>query len=552
MINSLSANCDQRLINKFKDLAGLENLSCSYPEQSLSDLPSLESVSDWLSLYENGLEQWCEILTLQSTSNSNHHESIDTEMLAEHQYTKTKQELPPQQVAERPRTCSISDIIDVLKNDSGWGSSTTGSQSGSENGDVSGSTVSSETNSPPTSPPLWNPGKMMNHTVKQSSLDITSRNLTKAITDDEDSVLSVASVLAESLPLAGIQHLRQPYQQTTNQLNQQPTEPISQQATNTETTSITKEEIRAEDTATGLNGSPADNKPITPIDSKLAQKVNEGDALIFIMNEGRLQMVSTPRKTLEPYLKNVLPSGSESPKNEKERKQQSLKKTVAQIQQPTVSPHSIVSLQQKKNGPISGGPIKIYNQRQSKPIFAQDSKNSKPNVLGSGAVTGLDSRKKQNTNTDMLGNHLVVIKEEEVNTSSTTSTSSDMDQIAPQQKPKSMRGRKRIHDADKCDDERGVKRRERNNVACRNYRRQKKSKINSVLEHESDLVQKNFSLKETIKSLSKNIEELKQKLGIVTDITIDTNVSDKKKQSTGNDGPCQIADAKVPTSPTTK
>lgn len=76
-------------------------------------------------------------------------------------------------------------------------------------------------------------------------------------------------------------------------------------------------------------------------------------------------------------------------------------------------------------------------------------------------------------------------------------------------------GRKRVYDHDKPDAVRGVKRRERNNVACQNYRQTQKDKQLDVQAQESSLVQRNLTLKQQIKSLSTNILEMKTKLGML-------------------------------------
>ncbi|XP_057293598.1 uncharacterized protein LOC130622182 [Hydractinia symbiolongicarpus] len=80
---------------------------------------------------------------------------------------------------------------------------------------------------------------------------------------------------------------------------------------------------------------------------------------------------------------------------------------------------------------------------------------------------------------------------------------------------KKQRGRKRIYAPDKDEDIRDDMKRERNNEACRKFRKFRKHKQKELFQEESLLLQTNLNLKEQIAALNRQVEYMKNKLGIV-------------------------------------
>lgn len=86
----------------------------------------------------------------------------------------------------------------------------------------------------------------------------------------------------------------------------------------------------------------------------------------------------------------------------------------------------------------------------------------------------------------------------------------ELDPIRQQQVKR--RGRKRVYEPDKSEEERGDKKRERNNVACRKFRRVRKMVQNDLFEQESVLLQHNLNLKEQVAALTRQLAYMKEKL----------------------------------------
>jgi len=76
------------------------------------------------------------------------------------------------------------------------------------------------------------------------------------------------------------------------------------------------------------------------------------------------------------------------------------------------------------------------------------------------------------------------------------------------------RGRKRVHEPDKTEEERGEKKRERNNEACRKFRKSRKVNQKVLFKQESALLQHNLNLKEQIAALDRQLLYIKEKLGM--------------------------------------
>lgn len=74
------------------------------------------------------------------------------------------------------------------------------------------------------------------------------------------------------------------------------------------------------------------------------------------------------------------------------------------------------------------------------------------------------------------------------------------------------RGRKRVYEPDKSEAERGDKKRERNNEACRKFRRVRKMIQKDLFEQESVLLQHNLNLKEQVAALTRQLAYMKKKL----------------------------------------
>lgn len=75
------------------------------------------------------------------------------------------------------------------------------------------------------------------------------------------------------------------------------------------------------------------------------------------------------------------------------------------------------------------------------------------------------------------------------------------------------RGRKRVYDVLQENGEKhNIKKRERNNEACRKFRKTRKEKLDILFEQESELLQKNLNLKEQIKALDRQLIYIKEKL----------------------------------------
>lgn len=78
--------------------------------------------------------------------------------------------------------------------------------------------------------------------------------------------------------------------------------------------------------------------------------------------------------------------------------------------------------------------------------------------------------------------------------------------------PTKRRGRKRVYEPDKSEAERGDKKRERNNEACRKFRRSRKVVQKDLFDQESVLLQHNLNLKEQVAALSRQLTYMKEKL----------------------------------------
>jgi len=77
------------------------------------------------------------------------------------------------------------------------------------------------------------------------------------------------------------------------------------------------------------------------------------------------------------------------------------------------------------------------------------------------------------------------------------------------------RGRKRIYFSN-TDTERESSKRVRNNVACKKFRQSRTSKIQSLFEQESTLLEKNLNLKEEVAALQRQLVYIKGKLGMAS------------------------------------
>lgn len=79
---------------------------------------------------------------------------------------------------------------------------------------------------------------------------------------------------------------------------------------------------------------------------------------------------------------------------------------------------------------------------------------------------------------------------------------------------KSKRGRKRVYTQFNNEKERQELKRERNNQACQKFRKTKTDKAKTLYDLESKLLQKNLNLKEEVSALSRQLELMKEKLGM--------------------------------------
>jgi len=77
------------------------------------------------------------------------------------------------------------------------------------------------------------------------------------------------------------------------------------------------------------------------------------------------------------------------------------------------------------------------------------------------------------------------------------------------------RGRKRIYFSN-TDTEREYSKRVRNNVACKKFRQSRTSKVKSLFEQESTLLEKNLNLKEQVAALQRQLVYIKGKLGMAS------------------------------------
>ena len=89
------------------------------------------------------------------------------------------------------------------------------------------------------------------------------------------------------------------------------------------------------------------------------------------------------------------------------------------------------------------------------------------------------------------------------------------DEVGPSATEVKKRGRKRIYIAN-TDTEREDSKRVRNNEACKKFRKCRTTKIKSLFEQESTLLEKNLNLKEQVAALQRQVIYIKGKLGMTS------------------------------------
>lgn len=99
---------------------------------------------------------------------------------------------------------------------------------------------------------------------------------------------------------------------------------------------------------------------------------------------------------------------------------------------------------------------------------------------------------------------------------SNSALSEIQDNINEGKKGSMKRGRKRIYECSN-EDQREDSKRVRNNEACRKFRKVKISKLKTLFEAESKLLQQNLNLKEEIAALQRQLTYIREKIGLEED-----------------------------------